>query len=715
MVILTEMPVIGSKVVTEHKIQHHPLGEHQMRNLSKRTRALTLSPVLKASTVAVALALSGTASAVQFSYDNGVSGSLDSTFSYGISVRAQEKSKTLIGLANGGVSRSVNDDDGDQAYKKGSPFSQLIKGTHELSGKYDGWSMLVRGTYFVDTEARNASNLGPIGRDRLGSDAKILDAFVARTFDFGGKNVNVRAGRQVISWGESTFIPNSINTINSIDISKLRTPGSELKEALIPTATLFGSFELTKQASMEAFVLFNHDKFKLDPRGSYFSNSDVASDDSNLLIVGFGRRKDVTGKTATNPIVFPAAALANATIAGLNAGLVGLYGLGDPAAAVWVPRTADRNPDDKGQYGFAFRYLATELNNTEFGAYYMNYHNRTPVLSAVKGTASSAITGGPLTTTLCSAGLVAAIGSAACDQARTDNKATYFAEFPEDRKLYGFSFNTAGPLGIALQGEVSYRPNQPLQLASAEVILAALSAPNLITGFLTIPGTVSAANPFGASAAALVPNGTLITGWRPVKMTQFQMTGTKTIPNVLGSDQAVIVGEIGYTKYNGLTNGQKFAGPATNLPATREGAVAGQAGSVQPGGYITENSWGYRLVGSMQYPNVLFGGNLTPRVAFFHDVKGVSQTFNEGVKSVSFGAGLEIKKRLNFDVSYNMFFGGRVYCGTDQVTNAGQTSLGAQIAGVAALGRPAQGASFCSNANPIRDRDFYSFNVSYSF
>jgi hypothetical protein len=117
----------------------------------------------------------------------------------------------------------------------------------------------------------------------------------------------------------------------------------------------------------------------------------------------------------------------------------------------------------------------------------------------------------------------------------------------------------------------------------------------------------------------------------------------------------------------------------------------------------------------LQYPNALLGGNLTPRVAFFHDVSGVSQTFNEGVKSISFGAGLEIKKRLNFDVSYNMFFGGRVYCGTDQVTNAGQTSLAAQIAGVAALGRAPQGASFCSNANPIRDRDFYSFSVSYSF
>ncbi len=661
-----------------------------MSNLRKRARAF--SPALKASAVAVALVLTGTANAVQFNYDNGFSGSFDSTFSYGISVRTQNASKTLIGIANGGLARSTNEDDGNRSYSKGSPFSQTLKGTHELSGKYDGWSLLVRGSYFIDTEARGASNLGPIGRDRLAQDAKILDAFVARTFEFGGKNVNVRAGKQVISWGESTFIPNGINIINAVDVSKLRTPGSELKEAFIPTDTLYASFELSKQASLETFALFNHDKFKLDPRGSYFSSNDTASDDSTELIFSFGRRKDLFGGQRPRNII-PPTSPAFATTQALG------YGPFDPAAQVWAPRTADRNPSDHGQYGAAFRYLAPELNNTEFGAYFVNYHSRTPVLSGVRGTPTSIVTGGPL---------AAAVGQT--------GTASYFTEYPEDIKMYGFSFNTQGPAGIALQGEVSYRPNQPLQLASAEVVLAAVGLPNLITGFATIPGTVSATAPFGASAAFFVPAGTEITGWRRVKQTQFQMTGTKSFPNVLRASQGVIVGEVGYTKYNGLnSNGLKFSGPATGLPATVQGAVAGQAGSVQTDGFVTENSWGYRLVGRLEYPNALFGGNLAPRAAFSHDVRGVSQTFNQGVKSISLGSNLEFQRRLSFDFSYNMFFGGRVFCGTDQITNAGQTSLAPQINGVAALGIAPQGANFCSNANPIRDRDFYSFVIAYSF
>ena len=35
----------------------------------------------------------------------------------------------------------------------------------------------------------------------------------------------------------------------------------------------------------------------------------------------------------------------------------------------------------------AFRYLAEELNNTEIGLYYMNYHSRLPTVRATQGTA----------------------------------------------------------------------------------------------------------------------------------------------------------------------------------------------------------------------------------------------------------------------------------------------------------------------------------------
>lgn len=648
------------------------------------------TPLAKRSAVAVALLLAGVAHAEQFKFENGISGSLDSTISAGVSIRTEGPDGRLFGIANGGQSRSVNEDDGDRAFKRNRPFSKLIKVTHDLELKYEDWGFFGRGLYFVDFENRKKSSLGPIGRDRLGSDARILDAFVTKGFDVYDTKVKTRFGQQVISWGESTFLPNGINIINPVDVSKLRVPGSELKEAFIPTSSASVSVELTKNASMEAFWLFNFDKTKLDPKGSYWSNNDTASDDATQVFVSFGRRKDLTGQTATNPI--PPTTPTAGPIA------QGLYGLFDPAASVWAVRGPDRNPSDHGQHGVAFRYLATELNNTEFGLYYANYHSRIPFFSGIKGTVSSILTGGPLAT---------AVGHT--------GTASYFVEYPSNIRMLGMSFNTGGPFGIALQGELSYRPNQPLQLSSTELILAALGAPNVVTGFQTIPGTVSAANPFGASAAALVPNGTELSGWRRVKQSQLQITGTKSMPNIFGSDQGVLVTEVGYTKYHGLPTGLLFNGPATYLPFTQEGAVAGQAGSRQIEGYTTENSWGYRMAGRLEYSNAFMGGNWAPRFAWAHDVKGVSGTFNEGVKSIALGSSLEFSKKLVIDLSYTSFFGGRIYCGTDALTNAGQTALGAQLAGVPALGRAGQSASWCNNANPISDRDFVALSVSYSF
>lgn len=674
-----------------------------MNHHTKSHRAFL--PAVKVSAVAVASAVAmsfaGSANAIQFTYDSGVSGSFDTTLSYGLSIRAQAPIKSLIGIANGGTSRSVNEDDGDRNYKKGSPFANVVKATSDLDLKYDGWGMFVRGTYFIDFANRKKEFLGPIAKERVGEDGRILDAFITKSFDLGGTKLRLRGGNQVISWGESTFITNSINSINSVDLVKLRTPGSELKEAFLPTSSLLASLEISKAASVEAFVQFNHDRTKLDPRGSYWSNNDFASDDANQVFLSFGRRNDLTGRKPTNIVPPTAGAFYTAAAS--------LYGPFDPAAAVWAPRAPDRDPSDHGQYGIAFRYLASELNNTEFGFYFLNYHSRIPFLSGTKGTVTSVLTTSPLLATACATPALASL----CQT----GTANYYTEYPENIRLLGFSFNTQGPIGTALQGEVSYRPNQPLAIAAPEVLLAALGAPNLLTGFRTIPGTVDAAagRPFGVSAAGLVPNGTRLQGWERVKMMQTQMTATKGIPNILGADQFVFVGEIGFTKYIGLNSNLKFNGPGVSLPATQEGAVAGQAGSVQTEGFVTENSWGYRLVTRADYPNLVFNANVAPRIAFNHDVKGVSQTFTEGVKSVSLGTNFDWQKKITLDFSYTNFFGGRTFCGTDRITNAGQTSLGAQINGVAALGRAPQGASYCTNSNPIRDRDFYSIVATYSF
>ncbi len=580
--------------------------------------------------LAMLMALSaGSAHAISFESESGeVKGSFDTTLSAGAAWRMQDRDPSLIGITNGGTSRSALEDDGNLNYNKGGVIYSAIKASHDFVLDYRNYGMFLRGVYFFDPANDTNNFLGPEARDRMVSDAELLDAYVRGTFDVAGRNLNVRLGSQVVSWGESTFIPNGINVINPVDVTKLRVPGAELKEGLIPTNMLWLSQEVTDRSSVELVMLENFDKTRIDPRGSFFSTNDYISDDGDNAYTGFGRRKD-----QHYPLVVPA---------GANA-LTG---------QVWIPRAPDRMPSDHGQFGVALRQFAPEMGNTEFGIYYFNYHSRAPLINGIRGSASS----------------LAGTGTA-----------RYFVEYPENIHLYGASVNTQGAGGIAWQGEYSYRPNQPLQLAAIEILLAGLGV-----------------TPNNVSGTSVLPVGTEITGYQRVRMHQAQVSGTKAFSQALGSDQMVVVGEVGYT-YLDLPDGVLFNGPGTHLPAPGS-STSSSGGSSQPGGYVTRSSWGYRLVMRWDYSNAIGAATLSPRLAFSHDVDGVSPTFNESTKAATVGIGLNYKQNWQADISYTSFFGGRTFSGTD--TSGVPTG---------------QSADYASSSNPLKDRDFLAVSVSYSF
>jgi len=609
--------------------------------------------------LALSLALSAVpAHAFTFESESGeVKGSFDTTLSVGASWRMQDRDPALIGITNGGTARDVNSDDGNLNYNEGGVVYSALKATHDFDLSYRNYGVFLRGTYFFDPVNDTKEFLGPEARDRMVSEADLLDAYVRGTFDVGGRDLNLRLGSQVVSWGESTFILNGINVINPVDVTKLRVPGAELKEGLTPSNMLWASQQVSQNVTVEGFVLANWDKTRIDPRGSFFSTTDALSDDGDKIFIGSGRRVD---QHFPPGMFIPGAA---------------------QTAAVWAPRSADRNPGDSGQFGLALRLFQPEWNNTEFGVYAMRYHSRTPYLSAYRGGATVAASAGLGGCTTPNFGFILTGGAIG---ALCTAPATYFADYPDDIKLYGVSFNTLGAGGVAWQGEWSYRSNQPVQLATTELILAAGGLSNNITG-----GTV---------AAASVPIGTEITGYRRVKMHQLQVTGTKAFGPTIGAEQFALVGEAGFT-HQDLPKDLLFAGPGVYLPA--EGSsTATTSGSTQPGmeGYATRSSWGYRLVGRLDYPDAIGAVTVSPRLAYAHDVDGVSSTFNEGTKAGTLGVGFNYRQNLQADIAYTWFWGGRTYSGTDP---------GAVP--------PGQSADYASSANPLKDRDFLAVSVSYSF
>jgi len=652
------------------------------------------------------------AMALPFEYGE-FKGSLDSTVSVGATVRTQSQDKSLVGIANGGTSRSVNDDDGNLGFDKGDLVSGVLKATHDLEIKWHDYGVFTRVNYFYDAVAADASKredrfnangiataarkkndyeLGQRGRERLESEIDVLDLFAYGNFDLAGHNLSARVGKQVVSWGESTFIGNSINSINPIDVAKIRTPGAEIKEALIPTAMLWTSLQLTDQLSLEGVWLAAYEKTLIDPRGSFFSTSDIASDDGDKAIVSFGRREDDNlpardpRTTASNP----------------------------GSASVWVTRDRDAKVDDASkQFGLALRYYSEALADTEFAAYYLTYHSRTPLLSGVRGGTGP---GGNTTNVLNST----ALPTCSASPSNASCRASYFAEYPGNIDLFGLSFNSTAPLGVAVQGEYSYRPNQPIQISGTEVILAILGVPNTVTGqgFTNVdtdndPQTA----PVPVANAALVPRGTVIRGYERVDMHQVQSTFTKAFGPTIGAEQFVLLGEVGLT-YLDLPSNQVFSGPGAGLPAPGSGGPlppvlaegAASNGSIQREGFADKTSWGYRMVSRLDFENVIGSASLSPRLVWAHDVHGVGPSFNQGTKAITLGLAMNYLQRWQADVGYTTFFGGRTYSGTDPIPPG--TPLSATAV---AAGDSSQSANFATSANPNKDRDFLAVSVSYAF
>ena len=103
------------------------------------------------------------------------------------------------------------------------------------------------------TAVSNGVVLTDKGENNAGREFNVLDAFVTVDGDAAGMPYMVRVGRQVINWGENTFIPGGNSSFNPIDVAALRRPGAEIKDALLPVEAIYGSLAVTDDITLEAY------------------------------------------------------------------------------------------------------------------------------------------------------------------------------------------------------------------------------------------------------------------------------------------------------------------------------------------------------------------------------------------------------------------------------------------------------------------------------
>ena len=479
----------------------------------------------------------------------------------------------------------------------------------------------------------------------------------------GERDLVFRIGRQTVNWGESTvLVINSVNQANPANVNNLFRTGFTLDEVFTPVGMAFASINLSNTLSVEAYYQYEWDSVEIPPQGSFFSFLDIGTpnigqDPSSDRLAPSVR----DGETPRFEASTDQAAIGslNASFGGAAEDPFFLGGHLDNALSTLtpttasIPRTSDDKASDQGQYGVALKWFLPDLNyGTEFGFYFMNYHSKLPYLNAYSTSASCARPEGnpagisptntieflqacdnvplsfntrgatQLATDLVSlalqrpgvlpelglvdlgaveglANLLSGDPSQPVDSIVSFDDVTLQLDYPEDRKMFGISFNTPAGADYSLQGEVAYRPNLPLQVSFTDVAFAALGPSlsechkeevgcagataaegfnaegervifdqnnfvdangenpypdtiNLAVGAL--PGVARAFPnfilPYRGQEIGSNPAGSFIRGWEPFDVLQYNLGATRVYgqsESILGADQIIMIYEVGAT------------------------------------------------------------------------------------------------------------------------------------------------------------------------
>lgn len=693
-------------------------------------RSLFVKNKIAIGLAAASLGLSAAANAANFEV-GGFDVTFDSTFSYGQSVRVEDRDFDIIGKSNNPAfdwtgynpslntiyssqdvwaqpgSYSNNGDAGNLNFDSGDSFSKLLKGTHDLSISKDNYGLFTRFMYFYDFELMDGDRayVNPTSgqgvdpcddddtKEQSCADIRLLDAYVWANFDLndGNNPLSIRLGQQVVNWGESTLISHGIN-VNPVDIDRLKAPGAELKEAFIPVGMLWASLGITENITLEGFYQYQWHETRLPAAGTYFSTNDFAAENGyqQNVQLGFTSNPDIDMAFLTDSLnnlytnfaqvaaaqgIDPTSAEGQALLANMylaHPTKVALKGKGD---------NSKTEPDDGGQYGLRLGVFLPEWNDTEVALYHVNYHSRRPLISGRVSNFSQAA-------------IAQDLAMIATTEITDDNVADLVAfskaenDYPEDIKLYGLSFNTT--IGeTAFAGEFAFRKDEPLQIDDVELLYTAMPEQLALAGIRPDFAGISQMS-FG-DAISSVAAGEVAQGYIERDTSQIQFTATHLFGPSLGADSWAVVGEVGAVKIHDMPDYDEMrlnvsgtgrsgviTGPGTTDYTTLQ---LGLSNGPEEKSFATASSWGYRLIAKGDYFNLYNGINFSPRFVFSHDVNGNTPDpmflFIEDRKSLGVTMNFNYQNAWSLDVSYNSFWGG-------------------------------------GDINTFSDRDYVSFNLKYS-
>ncbi|MEG3768562.1 DUF1302 domain-containing protein [Alteromonas sp. 14N.309.X.WAT.G.H12] len=649
-----------------------------------------------------------------------VSVSLDSTFTLATSIRVEDRDFNLIGnsnhpqfdwsgynaatnvkyqsadvwsLADGNY--SSNGDLGNLSHDSGKAFSTQVTGNHDLDINLGDYGFFTRAFWFYDFEQSGKEHgaANPITGNShdlcasssaealLCKDFRILDAYFYGDFWIDDKPLSVRIGDQVISWGESTFIQHGINTTNPVDVNRARAPGAELKEVFIPVGMVYASLGITDTVSVSAYYQYEWERSWLPVAGSYFATNDFVGEggQANNIQLGFTGNPDIDLEFLLSSLN----GLGDALRAGGDQTTIAQAYLAYPTkvALRGFSDSAHEDADDQGQYGIRVTWLSEMLYDSELSFYHINYHSQRPLISGI-------------TSDFTDTGIATDLAYLAQNTITKDNVTNLdaFTEarfyYPEDIKLFGLSFNTN--IGSwALAGEFAYRMDEPLQIDDVELLYMGMPEQLANAGISPELDGISQLNNIDRG----VGPGETAQGYVFSDTYQAQFTLSQVFGPALGTDNLIVLGEVGYVnivdfpdpsvvRLNAPGTGRSGSIEPTADGNSREGLLTALSNGPETNPFATEDAWGYRILALADFNNVFAGVNVQTRATFSHDVNGTTPdplyVFLEGSKSASLAVTFNYLSSWSATASYSAFWGG------------------------------------VGNSNQLSDRDFVSFNIKYS-
>ena len=579
---------------------------------------------------AAALLCAHSAQATSFELGDDWTANWNSSVSLGSSWRARNADSRLYSQADGVLAgktdgRAPNTvDEGDLNYNKGDRYTTQVKLFSEVEVKKGDMGFLVRGKAWYDEALQNESvHLGSqsngynhynVATDTEGSERPLsdsgfeklnkfkgiylLDAYVYDTFQMGDLPLQVRAGNQVVNWGESLFVQ-GINTINPIDVPSFRKPGAQLKEVFLPVPILDLSQSLGKYGSIEGFWQ------------AQWKNTPVEASCGNYWSVAVG-----------NIGTKPGACNGAITLAKSQA-----YG---NAVGAYIPTIEGRKAKNAGEFGLAYRFSSDALD-TEFGVYATNLHSRLPVISIQRGS-----------TTL--------------------SPFSVFWEYPQDIHTFGLSASTnimgwsvSGE--VSRQTNVSIQVDGNDLLFSGLGASGALAGAGVPAGSPFGPyGSVAAAawaspsgylRGYGRANKNQIQLNTVKAGNGILGAGQYLFIAEVALENANVPDYKKDPTAIRY--------GRPFvfgAGSAAGYGGSTCGTLNISPAGCQDDGYYSRNAWGYRLKGELTYNDLIPGVAVYPGLYFSHDVSGYSidSQFSQGRMALSPSVRLSYAKRYTFEI-----------------------------------------------------------------